>query len=100
MKNHVDSKCIDISLIVGDWVFLSLQPFYQLSLHRQPTHKLSKRFLEPFQILEKIGPIAYNLAFPSTTQLHEVFHDSKLKYCIGDPHIQQLPLPNQCHYQC
>lgn len=93
IKNQADSKRTAISFEIGDWVFLRLQPFIQISLHRQSTHKLSKRFFGPFQIIDKIGPVSYRLALPSIAQLHNVFHVSKLKRCVSDPHVQHLPLP-------
>lgn len=93
MKNQADAKRKDVSLHVGDWVFLKLQPYRQISLTGHPTTKLSKRFFGPFQISEKIGAVAYRLTLPDHAQLHDVFHVSKLKRCWGDPMVQQLPLP-------
>lgn len=95
MKSQADAKRTDASFKVGDWVFLKLQPNRQRSLTQQPSHKLSKRFFGPFQILEKIGTVAYRLELPEMAQLHDVFHISKLKLCRGDPSIQQLPLPTE-----
>lgn len=95
MKTQADAKRTDISFHEDDWVFLKLQPYRQRSLTGHSTHKLSKRFFGPFKILQKIGPVAYRLALPNTAQLHDVFHVSKLKRCVGDPSIQQLPLPSE-----
>lgn len=91
MKNITDAKCTDISFQISDWVFLKLQPYRHWSLTGQSTHKLSRRFFSPFEILEKTGKVAYRLALPATAQLHDVFHVSKLKHCHVDPSIQQLP---------
>lgn len=93
MRNQVDAKRKDVSFHVGDWVFLKLQPYRQISLIGHPTMKISKRFFGPFQISEKIGAVAYCLTLPDHAQLHDVFHVSKLKRCWGDPTVQQLPLP-------
>lgn len=93
MKNQADRKRTDAVFNVGDWVFIKLQPYRQRSLTQQPSHKLSKRFFGPFQILERIGQVAYRLELPDSAQLHNVFHISKLKLCRGDPNIQQLPFP-------
>ena len=42
--------------------------------------KLSPRFIGPFEILERVGTIAYRLALPpSMSSVHEVFHISMLR---------------------
>ena len=40
-----------------------------------------------FEILDRIGPIAYMLAFPASMNVHNVFHVSLLKKCVHDPNI-------------
>ena len=48
--------------------------------------KLSPRFIGPFEILERIGTIAYRLALPpSMIGVHEVFHVSMLRKYTPDP---------------
>ena len=48
--------------------------------------KLSPRFIGPFEILERIGTIAYRLALPpSMSGVHEVFHVSILRKYTPDP---------------
>ncbi|KAA0032219.1 DNA/RNA polymerases superfamily protein [Cucumis melo var. makuwa] len=48
--------------------------------------KLSPRFVEPFEILERIGPVAYRLALPpSLSAVHDVFHVSMLRKYVADP---------------
>ena len=48
--------------------------------------KLSPRFIGPFEILEKVGTVAYRLALPpSMTGVHEVFHVSMLRKYTPDP---------------
>ena len=42
------------------------------------------RFCEPFEILERIGPVAYMLALPATMTIYNVFHVSLLKKYIPD----------------
>ena len=47
--------------------------------------KLSPRYIGPYQILKKIGTVAYELElFESLGSIHLVFHVSMLKKCIGD----------------
>ena len=48
--------------------------------------KLSSRFIGPFEILEMIGVVAYQLALPpSMSGVHEVFHVSMLRKYTPDP---------------
>ena len=48
--------------------------------------KLSLRFIGPFEILERVGTVAYRLALPpSMSSVHEVFHVSMLRKYILDP---------------
>ena len=54
--------------------------------------KLSPRFIGPFEILERIGTVAYRLALPpNMSGVHEVFHVSMLwKYTPDPAHVVDL----------
>ena len=54
--------------------------------------KLTPRFIGPYQILERIGEVAYRIALPpSLANLHDVFHVSQLRRYISDPsHVVQV----------
>jgi hypothetical protein len=54
--------------------------------------KLSSRFVGPFNILEKKGPMAYQLALPdSLGRMHDVFHVSVLRHYVSDPtHVIEM----------
>jgi hypothetical protein len=48
--------------------------------------KLNPRYIRPFEILERVGPVAYWLALPpSLAGIHDVFHVSMLRKYIPDP---------------
>ena len=51
--------------------------------------KLSPRYIGPFEVLERVGTVAYRLVLPpSLSSLHEVFHVSMLrKYTLDPTHI-------------
>lgn len=58
------------------------------------THsKLSKRFYSPYKIINKYGPVVYELELPSSSKIHPVFHVSRLKGYKGDTNLQHNPLP-------
>ena len=47
--------------------------------------KMSPGYRGTFEVLERIGPVAYRLAFPSSSRDHNVFHVSFLKRYVHDP---------------
>ena len=48
--------------------------------------KLNPRYVVPYEILQKVGKVAYELTLPSElASVHPVFHVSMLEKCIGDP---------------
>ena len=48
--------------------------------------KLSPRFIGPFEILKRVGTVAYRLALsPNMSSVHEVFHISMLRKYTPDP---------------
>ncbi|GJZ67738.1 reverse transcriptase domain-containing protein [Tanacetum coccineum] len=54
--------------------------------------KLAPRFVGPFEIIERIGPVAYRFRLPKELNaFHDVFHVSNLKKCLADPTLQ-IPL--------
>ncbi|GKB65811.1 putative reverse transcriptase domain-containing protein [Tanacetum coccineum] len=54
--------------------------------------KLTPRFVRPFEIVEKVGPVAYRLDLPKELDgVHDTFHVSNLKKCLADPTLQ-VPL--------
>ncbi|GJW36302.1 putative reverse transcriptase domain-containing protein [Tanacetum coccineum] len=51
--------------------------------------KLAPRFVGPFKIIKKVGPVAYRLDLPEELDgVHDTFHVSNLKKCLADPTLQ------------
>ncbi|KAA0052789.1 pol protein [Cucumis melo var. makuwa] len=84
-KSYVDVRRKDLEFDVGDKVFLKVAPMKGV-LRFERRGKLSPRFVGPFEILERIGPLAYRLALPpSLLAVHDVFHVSMLRKYVSDP---------------
>jgi hypothetical protein len=64
-------------------VFLQLQPYKQTSLKAEHCQKLAPKFYGLYTILKRVGQVVYQLALPSHSKLHHVFHVSCLKKVIG-----------------
>ncbi|PRQ22490.1 putative nucleotidyltransferase, Ribonuclease H [Rosa chinensis] len=84
MKQIYDKGHTEREFTEGDWVFLKLHPYRQRSLLKRSSHKLAPRYYGPFQVVKKIGTVAYHLKLPPSSRLHPVFHVSLLKRRIGD----------------
>ena len=87
-KSYTDLERKDIEYEVGDKVFLKVSSWRKI-LRFGKKGKLSPRFIGPYEILERIGPIAYRLALPlELANLHDFFHVSMLrKYRSYESHI-------------
>nr|GEY94779.1 putative reverse transcriptase domain-containing protein [Tanacetum cinerariifolium] len=52
--------------------------------------KLSPRFVRPFEINERIGPVTYRLRLPEELDgVHDTFHVSNVKKCLADPTLER-----------
>lgn len=59
-------------------------------------HKLAALYYEPFQIIKKIGEVAYQLRLPLEARIHNVFHVSLLKKKVGAHAVEGiLPTLNE-----
>ncbi|KAM6582370.1 hypothetical protein CsatB_009372 [Cannabis sativa] len=84
-KCYSDPKRRDIEFQVGDSVFLRISPIKGVRRFRKKG-KLSPRYICPFEILERIGQVAYRLALPPALfGVHNVFHISMLRTYVPDP---------------
>ena len=78
-KKYVDAKRADKEYMVGDRVFLRVHP-HKILIHFGKGSKLAPHFVGLFEILERIGLVAYHLALPpSLSRIHNVFHISVLR---------------------
>jgi hypothetical protein len=94
LKQHLNRACVRMKaqankgrsereFVVGDLVFLKLQPYVQSSLAPHANQKLSFTYFGTFEVLQRVGQVAYRLKLPLTSSIHLVFHVSQLKKAVG-----------------
>jgi hypothetical protein len=64
---------------IGDFVYLKLQPYRQKTLGHRHSKKLASKYYGPYEVLARIGTVAYKLKLPTSASLHPMFHVSLLK---------------------
>ncbi|KAF7838882.1 Ty3/gypsy retrotransposon protein [Senna tora] len=75
------------------WPNMRREPYCQHSVHLRRNQKLGLRYFGPFPIVERIGEVAYRLQLPLHAKIHDVFHVSQLKRCVGSASDMNMPLP-------
>ena len=83
-KAYADQRRRKLEFIVGDHVFLRVSPLKGV-LRFGKRGKLSPRYIGPFEILDRVGAVAYRLALPpKLSAVHLVFHVSMLRKYLPD----------------
>ena len=84
-KSYADMKRKDIRYEVGEKEFLKVLPWKKV-MRFGKKGKLSPRFIGSYEVIEKVGPVAYRLALPPDLEkIHNVFHVSMLRRYRSDP---------------
>ena len=70
---------------MGDRVFLKVSPWKGV-LRFGRRENLRPRYIEPYEIIARVGPVTYKLDLPpELSKVHNVFHVSMLRKYIPDP---------------
>ncbi|KAK6120947.1 hypothetical protein DH2020_045316 [Rehmannia glutinosa] len=84
-KSYADRRRKDLQFEVGDNVFLKVAPVRGV-IRFGDKGKLKPRYIGPFEILKRVGDLAYQLALPPRLSgVHDVFHISMLRKYVHDP---------------
>ena len=84
-KSYANKRHRDIQFKVGDRVFLKVSSWKGV-LRFGRRGKLRPRYIGPYEIIARVGPVAYRLDLPpELSKVHNVFHVSMLSKYIPDP---------------
>ncbi|GJT73697.1 putative reverse transcriptase domain-containing protein [Tanacetum coccineum] len=90
-KSYADNRRKPLEFEVGDRVMLKVSPWKGV-IHFGKKGKLAPRYVGPFDIFKRIGPVAYQLRFlEELSGVHDTFHVSNLKKCLADASLH-VPL--------
>ncbi|GJS14306.1 reverse transcriptase domain-containing protein [Tanacetum coccineum] len=90
-KSYADNRRKPLEFEVGDRVMLKVSPWKGV-IRFGKKGKLAPRYVGPFEILERIGLVAYRLRLPEELSgVHDTFHVSNLKKCLADASLH-VPL--------
>ena len=84
-KSYADNMKRPLEFDVGDQVYLKISPMNGVMRFGRKG-KLSFRYVGPYEILQHVGEVAFESAFPpKLASVRIVFHVYMLKKCLGDP---------------
>ncbi|GJV73683.1 putative reverse transcriptase domain-containing protein [Tanacetum coccineum] len=101
-KSYADVRRKPMEFQVGDMVMLKVSPWKGV-IRFGKRGKLSPRYIGPFKIIERIGPMAYKLELPDKLRgIHNTFHVSNLKKCMADENLviplEEIQLDDKLHF--
>ncbi|GJW06465.1 hypothetical protein Tco_1568888 [Tanacetum coccineum] len=100
-KSYADKRLKPLEFEVGDMVLLKVSP-WKGAVRFGKRGKLSPRYIGPFKILARVGPVAYTLELPEELKgIHSTFHVSNLKKCLAEGDVvvpmDEIQLDDKLH---
>ncbi|GKE37530.1 putative reverse transcriptase domain-containing protein [Tanacetum coccineum] len=101
-KSYADNRRKPLEFSVGDKVLLKVSPRKGVVRFGKRS-KLSPRYVGPFEIVERVGPVAYRLRLPQElVGVHDTFHVSNLKKCLADVNLhvplEEVKIDDKLHF--
>ncbi|GJY51189.1 putative reverse transcriptase domain-containing protein [Tanacetum coccineum] len=101
-KSYADLKRRLMEFKVGDKVMLKVSPWKGV-IRFGTRGKLSPRFVGPFKVIKRMGPVAYKLELPDKLRgIHNTFHVSNLKRCFVNDDVvillDEVQLDSKLHF--
>jgi len=101
-KSYADKRRKPLEFQVGDKVLLKVSPWKGI-IRFGKKGKLSPRYIGPFEVTAKVGPVAYRLKLPEQLSgIHDTFHVSHLKKCLVDETLiiplDEAHIDNRLHF--
>ncbi|KAI3687521.1 hypothetical protein L1987_81218 [Smallanthus sonchifolius] len=91
LQSYTDKRRKPLEFQVGDMVLLKVSPWKGVIRFRKQG-KLNSRYVGPFKMVKRIGPVAYQLDLPEgLSGVHNAFHVSNLKICLANETLE-VPL--------
>lgn len=101
-KSYADNRRKPLEFQIGDKVLLKVSPWKGV-VRFGKRGKLSPRYIGPFEVLQRIGPVAYRLKLPQELcSIHDTFHVSNLKKCWSDETLvvplEEIQIDDKLHF--
>ena len=81
MKFYYNYRHTLMFLTLGDWALLCL--LYRYNILSTTNHKLDQQYASPFEVLERIGRLAYRLKILDHWKIHNVFSIAQLELALA-----------------